>query len=76
MKSIGSRALSPGLTGETLPEAVTMAPRERLEREEARRQAAADLPAQLAALSPCLRAAYDTRPINRAEWDAACGAEG
>jgi antitoxin VapB len=64
------------LTGETITEAVTAALRERLTREKARREAAADLPASLAALSRRLRAAYDTRPVSRAEWDAACGEDG
>ena len=64
------------LTGETITEAVTTALRERLAREQARREAAANLPDRLAALSRRLRAAYDTRPVSRAEWDAACGEEG
>jgi len=63
------------LTGETITEAVTAALRERLAREQARREAAADLPVRLAALSERLRAAYDTRPVSRAEWDAACSEE-
>ncbi len=67
-----ARALA-RLTGESLTEAVTTALRERLERERARRAADEDLPARLAALSQELRAAYDTRPVSRAEWDAACG---
>jgi antitoxin VapB len=61
------------LTGETLTMAVTTALRERLVREQARREAAADLPVRLAALSQRLRGAYDTRPVSCAEWDAACG---
>ena len=61
------------LTGETMTEAVTAALRERLARERARREAAADLPARLAALSRRLRADYDTRPVSRAEWDEASG---
>jgi antitoxin VapB len=64
------------LTGETMTEAVTVALRERLAREKARRTAEADLPARLAALSSRLRAAYDTRPVSRAEWDAASGDAG
>jgi antitoxin VapB len=64
------------LTGESITTAVTTALRERLVREQARRAAAADLPARLAALSQRLRAAYDTRPVGRAEWDAACSEEG
>lgn len=61
------------LTGETMTEAVTAALRERLARERVRREAAASLPARLAALSGELRAAYDTRPVSRAEWDVAAG---
>lgn len=61
------------LTGETMTEAVTTALRERLARERARREAAASLPARLTALSGQLRAAYDTRPVSRQEWDAASG---
>ncbi len=61
------------LTGESMTEAVTTALRERLARERARREAAADLPTRLAALSRKLRAAYDTRPVGQAEWNAAAG---
>lgn len=61
------------LTGETMTEAVTAALRERLARERVRRETAASLPARLTALSGELRAAYDTRPISQAEWDAAAG---
>jgi antitoxin VapB len=61
------------LTGETMTEAVTVALRERLSRERARREAATNLPKRLAALSRRLRRDYDTRPVSRAEWDAASG---
>jgi antitoxin VapB len=64
------------LTGESMTEAVTAALRERLARERARREAAASLPERLTALSSQLRAAYDTRPVSREEWDAATGDEG
>ena len=63
------------LTGETMTEAVTVALRERLTREEARRSAARDLPARLAAFAEQVRGAYDTRPVSKAEWDAASGEE-
>ena len=63
------------LTGETMTEAVTVALRERLSREEARRAAAKDLPGRLAALAERMRGAYDTRPVSRVEWDAASGDE-
>jgi antitoxin VapB len=61
------------LTGETLTQAVTNALRERLSREQTRREAAADLPARIAAFSRRIRGAYDTRPVTKAEWDAASG---
>ncbi len=63
------------LTGESMTEAVTAALRERLARERARREAAATLPVRLTAFSDQLRAAYDTRPVTREEWDAASGDE-
>jgi antitoxin VapB len=56
-----------------MTEAVTVALRERLARERARREAAAELPARLTALSRRLRADYDMRPVSRAEWDEASG---
>ncbi len=67
-----ARALA-RLTGESMTEAVTAALRERLARERARRNAGGDLPGRLDALSRRLRAAYDTRPVSKAEWDEASG---
>jgi antitoxin VapB len=67
-----ARAFAP-LTGETMTEAVTAALRERLARERARREATAELPTRLAALSRRLRADYDTRPVSKAECDDASG---
>jgi antitoxin VapB len=64
------------LTGESMTEAVTIALRERLSRERARRKTAANLPARLTALSSQLRVAYDTRPVSQEEWNAATGDEG
>lgn len=61
------------LTGESVADAVINALRERLERERARHGPDADLPVRLTALSRRLRKAYDTRPVTRAEWDAAVG---
>ncbi len=61
------------LTGESMTKAVTIALRERLARERARRAGSADLPARVAAFTEQLRPAYDTRPVSRAEWDAAAG---
>jgi antitoxin VapB len=49
--------------------------RERVSREEARRSAAKNLPARLTAFAEWVRGAYDTRPVSRAEWDAAAGDE-
>ena len=63
------------LTGETMTEAVTVALRERLSREEARRAATNDLPVRLTAFAERVRGAYDTRPVTQAEWDAASGDE-
>jgi antitoxin VapB len=63
------------LTGESLTEAVTNALRERLERERARRRGTDDLPRRLNGLLLRVRAAYDTRPVGRAEWDEASGEE-
>ncbi|HEY3908741.1 MAG TPA: type II toxin-antitoxin system VapB family antitoxin [Stellaceae bacterium] len=61
------------LTGETMTEAVTTALRERLTRERARREAAADLATRIAAFARRIGEAYDTRPVSKAEWDAASG---
>jgi antitoxin VapB len=58
------------LTGETMTEAVTRALRERLERE--RGKEAAGLPARIRAFTARVRPLLDTRPVTRAEWDAAC----
>jgi antitoxin VapB len=63
------------LTGETMTEAVTVALRERLGREQSRRQAVPEVRARVAALSERIRANYDTRPVSKAEWDAASGDE-
>lgn len=51
-------------------EAVTRALRERLERE--RGKAAASLPTRIKAFTARVRPLLDTRPVTRAEWDAAC----
>jgi antitoxin VapB len=69
-----ARALA-RLTGETLTDAITTALRERLARERAKLEAANDLPARIAAFSRRIRDAYDTRPVTKAEWDAAAGDE-
>ena len=58
-----------------ITDAITIALRERLARERARHEAAVDLPARIAAFSRRIRDAYDTRPVTKAEWDAASGDE-
>jgi antitoxin VapB len=64
------------LTGETMTEAVTVALRERLDREQARRKADEDLPKKLAAFyEQRIRGKYDTRPVTQEEWDLAGGDE-
>lgn len=67
-----ARALA-ALTGETMTEAVTAALRERLLRERARKETAADLPTRIAAFARRISEAYDTRPVTKSEWDAAIG---
>lgn len=42
-----------------------------LARERARRQAPSTLATRVSTLAKQLRAAYDARPVSRAEWDAA-----
>jgi antitoxin VapB len=63
------------LTGETITEAVTIALRERLGREQSKRQSAPEVRARVAALMRRMRSAYDMRPVSQAEWDAASGDE-
>ena len=69
-----ARALAK-LTGETLTEAITTALRERLARERAKHEATVDLPTRIAEFARRIRDAYDTRPVTKAEWDAASGDE-
>ena len=64
------------LTGETMTQAVTVALRERLAREQERRKKDEDLPAKLAEFyEKHIKDNYDTRPITREEWDLAGGDE-
>jgi antitoxin VapB len=63
------------LTGETMTQTVTIALRERLAREQAKRQAAPDIRARVAALIERIRSTYDTRLVSKAEWNAASGDE-
>lgn len=67
-----ARALA-ALTGETMTEAVTVALRERLEKERARRLASGDYVARVREAAARLRVHYDTRPVSKAEWDEASG---
>ena len=64
------------LTGETMTEAVTVALRERFDRERQRRRESDDLPSRLAHFTSSRMGAYDTRPVSREEWDAASGDDG
>ena len=61
------------LTGETMTSAVTVALRERLERERMARAPGQDLPAWINAFSERVRGNYDTRPVTGTEWDWAGG---
>ena len=64
------------LTGETMTEAVTVALRERLAREQERRKADEDLPARLRAFfDKHIRGKYDTSPVTEDEWLLAGGDE-
>ncbi len=67
-----ARALA-ALTGETMTEAVTVALRERLARERARREAEGEYVARATQAAARLRVHYDTRPVTQAEWDDASG---
>lgn len=61
------------LTGESITEAITVALRERLERERIRRLGRDEPPQRVGALLERLRPAYDRRPVTKAEWDTAAG---
>jgi len=63
------------LTGESLTRAVTVALRERLQRERARREAQDDLVGRIAELVDRTAPHYDTRPVTQNEWNAASGDE-
>ena len=63
------------LTGETMTQAVTVALRERLERVRAARPDRSRLAEDIMAFSESVRGHFDTRPITKAEWDWASGAE-
>lgn len=63
------------VTGETVTQAVTVALRERLDRERAAREAGQDLPARIQAFAESIADQYDRRPVSKAEWDWASGDE-
>lgn len=64
------------LTGETMTQAVTVALRERLAREQERRKKDEDLYARLVEFyEKRIKGNYDTRPITQEEWDLAGGDE-
>ena len=64
------------LTGESMTEAVTIALRERLARERARRQRDGDLIQRLSMFAERIAPTYDARLVTKEEWDAAVGDEG
>jgi len=64
------------LTGETMTEAVTVALRERLDRERARRAKNEGLADRIEKLASKLRKSFDTRPVTKEEYDALLGEEG
>jgi len=61
------------LTGESLTRAVTVALRERLDRERARRAGEDNLASRLTDLARRLSKSYDTRAVTPEEWDIASG---
>ena len=61
------------LKGETLTEAVTVALRERCERERAAVRTPEQKIADMDAFLERIRGHYDTRPVTKEEWDEASG---
>lgn len=61
------------VTGESMTEAVTIALRERLAREEAKYGRRDNLADRLERLCAKFRPEYDVRPVTKAEWDAISG---
>jgi antitoxin VapB len=59
------------LTGETMTQAVTVALRERLDRQQARGDE--NLKERVQAFTASLAHRYDRRPVTKAEWDALNG---
>ncbi|MFN3856608.1 MAG: type II toxin-antitoxin system VapB family antitoxin [Caulobacter sp.] len=62
------------LTGETMTEAVTVALRQRLERE--RQRGDENLKERVRAFTARIAPHLDRRPVTKAEWDALSGEEG
>lgn len=58
-----------------MAETVTVVTQERLARERAKQEGLANVAVWVAALAEQMRTSYDTRPVSRAEWDAAAGEE-
>ncbi len=63
------------LTGETMTETVTVALRERWEREKAKRAEPEGLAERIHHYVDSLQGKFDTRPVTKAEWDWASGDE-
>jgi len=61
------------MTGETLTEAVTVALRERCERQRARFRTPDEKLADMRVFLESIRGHYDTRPVTKQEWDEASG---
>lgn len=64
------------LTGETMTNAVTVALRERLERQRSARAPEEDLAVWAKSFADRIRPHYDCRSVTKAEWDWAGGDEG
>jgi antitoxin VapB len=63
------------LTGESMTQTVTVALRERLEREQAKRAEPEGLAERIHRYVDSLEGKFDTRPVTKAEWDWASGDE-
>jgi antitoxin VapB len=61
------------LTGESMTDAVTVALRERLDRERVARAADPALGQRLREFRERIAKDYDRRPVTQEEWDQACG---
>ena len=61
------------LTGETITEAVTVALRERCDRERGAQRTPEQRIAEIDAFLERIRGHYDTRPVSKEEWDEASG---